>query len=304
MKESNSDMSIRALRTLISIHRHGSFRAAAEAEHLTPAAVSQQMRNLEASWRLELFERSLRSPKLTLTGLALVDEAKSIVTAYDGLADKVRPDDEVSGELILGAVPTTLTGLAPLALTQLKKSHPSIRVRVVPGLSHQLLLQIERGQIHAAVVSKPEIIPSSMAFSEIAAEELVLLSSQGTEDLPALDLLQSQPFIRFNRDAVVGRKIEAWLQNNGIVVNDVMELEGLEAISSMVAAGLGISIVPKTCVAENSHLPLTRIPLGNDVPIRLLGLVSRNDSPKAKVIEAAEIALLKAVSIGEFHIKT
>lgn len=296
-------MSIRALRTLISIHRHGSFRAASEAENLTPAAVSQQMRNLEASWDLELFERSLRSPKLTLTGLALVDEADAIVTAYDSLADKVRSDDEVSGELILGAVPTTLTGLVPLALTQLKKSHPSIRVRVVPGLSNQLLLQIDRGQIHAAVVSKPEVVPNTMAFSEIAAEELVLLAAQSTEDLTPVDLLQSQPFIRFNRDAVVGRKIEAWLQNNGIVVNDVMELEGLEAISSMVAAGLGISIVPKTCITESDHLPLKRIPLGNDAPSRQLGLVSRADSPKAKATQAAKAALLTAVSIGEFNIK-
>jgi len=293
-------MSIRALRTLISIHRHGSFRAAAEAENLTPAAVSQQMRSLEASWRLALFERSLRSPKFTATGLALVEEAAAVVAAYDGLADKVRSGDEVSGELILGAVPTTLTGLVPLALTQLKVSHPSVRVRVVPGLSNQLLLQIERGQIHAAVISRPDLLPKSLSFAKIAAEDLILLAAEGMEKLPVLDLLQSQPFIRFNRDAVVGRQIEGWLQSNGIVVNDVMELEGLEAISSMVAAGLGISIVPNRCIIEDDHSSLKRIPLGDDFPSRLLGLVSRGDSPKANVTKAAKEALLKAVSIGEF----
>ncbi|PXW70414.1 LysR family transcriptional regulator [Loktanella sp. PT4BL] len=295
-------MSMRALRTLISIHRHGSFRAAAEAENLTAAAVSQQMRNLEASWQLALFERSHRSPKFTPTGLALVEEAEAIVAVYDGLADKVRSGAEVAGELILGAVPTTLTGLVPLALTQLKMSHPGIRVRVVPGLSNQLLLQIERGQIHAAVISKPDLLPRSLRFSKIAAEDLVLLVTESTEKLPVLELLQSQPFIRFNRDAVVGRQIEGWLQANGIAVNDVMELEGLEAISSMVAAGLGISIVPNRCIIESDHLPLERLHLGDDVPSRLLGLVSRADSPKAMVIQAAETALLKAVSIGEFHL--
>ena len=232
----------------------------------------------------------------------MVDEAEAVVEAYDSLADKVRSGDEVSGELILGAVPTTLTGLVPLALTQLKVSHPSIRVRVVPGLSNQLLLQVERGQIHAAVVSKPDVLAKSLCFSRIAAEDLVLLAAQSTAKLPVLDLLQSQPFIRFNRDAVVGRQIEGWLQNNGIVVNDVMELEGLEAISSMVAAGLGISIVPNRCFIESDHLPLARIPLGNHAPSRLLGLVSCVDSPKAKVKKAAEAALLKAVSIGEFNI--
>ena len=297
-------MSIRALRTLISIHRHGSFRVAAESENLTPAAVSQQMRNLEASWNLELFERSHRSPKLTSTGLALVSEAEIVVSAYDNLADKIRSGDDFSGELILGAVPTTLTGLVPLALSQLKISHPNIRVRIVPGLSSQLLLQIDRGQIHAAVISRPEVLPRSLDFSEIAAEDLVLLTAENTENRSPVELLQSQPFIRFNRDAVVGRQIEAWLQKNEIVVNDVMELEGLEAISSMVAAELGISIVPNRCIVESDHLPLKKIPLGNGAPSRLLGLVSRVDTPRTNVIKAAETALLKAVSIGEFNVKT
>lgn len=297
-------MSIRALRTLISIHRHGSFRAAAEAEHLTAAAVSQQMRNLESSWNLELFERSHRSPKLTSTGLALVGEAEIVVAAYDNLADKVSSGDEISGEIILGAVPTTLTGLVPLALSQLKTLHHGVRVRIVPGLSNQLLLQIDRGQIHAAIISKPEMLSRSLNFSKIAAEKLVLLAAESTENLTPLELLQSQPFIRFNRDAVVGRQIEAWLQNNEIVVNDAMELEGLEAISSMVAAELGISIVPKRCILESEHLPLRTISLGKGSPRRILGLVSRTDSPRVSVIKAVETALLKAVSIGEFTMKS
>ena len=293
-------MSIRALRSLISIHRHGSFRAAAEAEHLTQAAVSQQMRNLELSWNLTLFDRSLRSPKLTPPGLALVGEADIVVAAYDNLATKVSSGDEISGELLLGAVPTTLTGLVPLALSKLKILHPSIRVRIFPGLSNQLLLQINRGQIHAAIISKPERLPRSLNFTQIANEKMVLLAAVGTEDLPPAKLLQSQPFIRFNREAVVGRLIETWLQNNDIKVNDTMELEGLEAISSMVAADLGISIVPQRCVVESDHLPLKKVSLGLNGPSRLLGLVSRMDSPRIGVINAAETALLKAVSIGKF----
>jgi DNA-binding transcriptional LysR family regulator len=129
-------MSIRALRTLISVHRHGSFRAAAEAEHLTPAAVSQQMRNLETSWNLEIFERSQRTPKLTVVGLALVREASIVVASYDNLANKVSARDDISGELILGAVPTTLTGLVPLALPQLKVLHQGLQIRIAPGLSN------------------------------------------------------------------------------------------------------------------------------------------------------------------------
>lgn len=289
-------MSIRALRTLIAIHRHGSFRTAAEAENLTPAAVSQQMRSLEKAWSLDLFDRSSRTPKLTETGLALVGEAASVIAAYDGLADKVSAQDELSGELTLGAVPTTLTGLVPLALSQLKVQHPGIRVRIVPGLSNQLLLQLDRGQIHAAIISRPDVLSASMHFVTIATEDLVLLVAEGTENDTPENLLSSKPFIRFNRDAVVGRQIEAWLQSREIVVNDTMELEGLEAISSMVAARLGVSIVPQRCVHMDDHLPLRTIPLGQDAPRRTLGLVSHRSSPKAKIIGAAKAAFLGAIS--------
>jgi len=293
-------MSIRALRTLLSIHRHGSFRAAAEAEHLTPSAVSLQMRHLEEAWDLTLFERSQRTPKLTETGLALVGEAEAVIAAYDTLADRVSPKDEISGDLILGAVPTTLTGLVPLALSELKNRHPGIRVRIVPGLSNHLLTQIDRGQVHAAVISRPDVLSKSMRFSKLAREDLVLLVSRNTEDLSPEELLRSHPFIRFNREAVVGKQIETWLQTNEISVKDAMELEGLEAISSMVAAELGISIVPQRCIRERERLPLKTLSLGDNGPSRVLGLVSRRDSPRASLVGATEAALSKAVSIGEF----
>ncbi|MEL6573187.1 MAG: LysR family transcriptional regulator [Pseudomonadota bacterium] len=288
-------MSIRALRTLIAVQRHGSFRAAAEAEHLTASAVSHQMKNLEDAWGLVLFDRSLKSPVLTQTGLTLVGEATKLVSDYDNLAAKVSEGEELFGELILGAVPTTLTGLVPLGLSRLKVLHPGLRVRIVPGLSNQLLLQLERQQINAAIISRPEVLPPSLVFSEIMSEELVLLVSEGAADLPPNDLLGTLPFIRFTRDAVVGRQIEAWLQQRGIEVSDAMELEGLEAISSMVAAGLGVSIVPQSRFTESEHLRLKRISLEEDGPRRVIGLVSQASRPRARVVEAVKTAFSEAV---------
>ena len=287
-------MSIRALRTLIAIERHGSFRAAAEAERLTPSAVSHQMRNLEEAWGLDLFDRSLKSPALTQTGLMLVAEAVGVVAAYDGLAAKVRTTDDLAGELILGAVPTTLTGLVPQGLAKLKDVHPNLHVRIVPGLTHQLMLQLDRGQVHAGIISQPDVLPKALTFSPIVSEELVMLVSANMENLSPRELLTTQPFIRFSRDAVVGRQIEAWLQRQRIEVQDVMELEGLEAISSMVAAELGVSIVPQSHLTSDDHLPLRRIPLQEDGPRRVVGVLSQASSPHGHMIDAVTNALLQA----------
>lgn len=171
---------------------------------------------------------------------------------------------------------------------------------MVPGLTNQLLSQIDRGQIHAAVISKPQVLPRYLKFTEIAVEDMVLLKAESTPVAQPEKLLQTLPFIRFSRDAVVGRLIDNWLQDRGIIVNDTMELESLEAISSLVAAHIGISIVPQRCVRTPERLPLKTVPLGKGSPRRALGLVSRLDSPQVSAINAAETALLAAKSIGAF----
>ena len=86
-------------------------------------------------------------------------------------------------------------------------------------------------------------------------------------------------------------KIPEWLR---------VELEGLEAISSMVAAGLGVSIVPARCVREMNPMPVKQLPLGPDAPVRRLSLVWREDNPRPRMLDALATALETAVSIGAF----
>jgi len=80
-----------------------------------------------------------------------------------------------------------------------------------------------------------------------------------------------------------------------------MELEGLEAISSMVAANLGISIVPERCITKSDQLPVRTVSLGKNAPTRTLGLVRRSNTPKVRIIGATETALSKAVELGSLQ---
>jgi DNA-binding transcriptional LysR family regulator len=127
-----------------------------------------------------------------------------------------------------------------------------------------------------------------------------LLAPPQTESDDPLELLRTRPFIRFDRNAIFGQMVESWLQKHKITVKDSMELEGLEAISSMVMANLGVSIVPKRCVRNMNPLPVKRLALGAKAPARQLGLAYRDGNPKLTVIKAAEAAFLDAVRIGEF----
>jgi DNA-binding transcriptional LysR family regulator len=282
------------LRTLMAVDEHKTFSAAAEAVHVTHAAVSQQMRALEEEWQIALFDRSKRTPELTAIGRGIVAKAREVVRAYDTIVPSVVSADALQGDISLGAVPTTLTGLVPSTISRLKTGFPDLHVQVQPGLTTPLMSRIERGTLDAAIVSRPTVVPGTFVYRHIADEPLQLLAAKGTCCDDPLNLLATRPFIRFNRDAVVGQMIEGWLQRKGIRVQESMELDGLEAISSMVYANLGVSIVPASCAPSQHPIPIERVPLPADAPVRHLGLIYRRDTLRQRVLQAIEQALLES----------
>lgn len=287
-------MSIRLLKTLIAIAEQGTFTAAAQSVHLTHAAVSQQMKALEQDLKIAIFDRNKRTPTLTPIGRELVSRARVLVKAYDDLVPSILGDNYLSGELRLGAVSTTLTGLVPLVMTELREDYEALRIHVVPGLTTELISEVERGTLDAAIVTHPERLPGGIAWQLIASESLELLTSANTQSDDPVYLLKNRPFIRFTRRAVVGGLIDRWLQSKSIVVDDRMELENLESIASMVHSDLGVSIVPRSCIAAPNPLALKHLPLGEPEMFRLIGLISKTDTVKTRLIDALSAKLVQA----------
>lgn len=278
-------MSLKHLRTLIAIADHRTFSEAADSICLTHAAVSQHVSSLEEEMGVPLFDRVRRTPVLNATGRALVQRARVLLRDYDELYSSVLGRDRMSAELVIGAIPTVLTGLAPKAILRLRQTCPGLKLQIKPGLTSQLITAIERSQLDAAIVTQPPTLPATLTFQKIADEPLMLITSQETESSDVKELLNTQPFIRFNRDAVVGAQIEAWLQSERISVNEAMELSGLDSIATMVHANIGVSIVPKPFAAPFNPLPLKWMPLENGTPSRCLGLVHRQNTPHAWALE-------------------
>ena len=293
-------MSIRRLKTLIAVAEKGTFAAAATATFVSHAAVSQQMKTLEDELGVAIFDRSRRSPVLNQHGRNLVAKARDVVHGYNNMVSSVHDDDRVVGELMFGAVSTCMTSLVPRVVGMLKQRYPRLHVRVVPGLSADLQIQVERGYLDAAVLSEPPFLPNGLSWRAFAEEPLILLASLEEESDDPEWLLESRPFIRFNRRAWLGRQIDEWLQANKLNVREGMELDTLESISSMVFYQLGVSIVPRRCVPSARPLPLKRIPLGASARPRILGVMSRKDGSKSQLLEVLIAELVELVeSAGE-----
>ncbi len=284
-------MTIRLLKTFVAVADTKTFSAAADVVHVTHAAVSQQMRTLEDDLGIALFDRSTRTPTLTPTGQQVAARARRLIAEYDGLATSVLSDDGLSGTINLGALRTTLTGLTPRAMAILKARFPQVGLHIRPGLTSALLTDVQRGELDATLASKPHLLPAGLVFHDLAREPLELITAPDEPKDDPLTLLATRPYIRFNRDAVVGTLIDNWIVSKGLRVSETMELDGLEAITSMVHANLGVSIIPRLAVAPVEAVPVKRLPLGPDAPARIVGLAHAENPIKARAIKEILAAL-------------
>ncbi len=278
-------MSITLLKTLVAISEQGSFRAAADRVCVSPAAVGQQMRQLEDLLGKDLFDRSRQLPQLNPVGKAMIPKARDIIHAYDTLMKRGGADEEMNGELTLGALPSMIRRLIPSSVKMLVAANPGLHIRVIPGEAHDLQEQVERGALDAAVVSKSSEIDPSLNWQSFAEEELVLIASPETTEKDPYKLLGSQPFIRHARWTTVGQLADEWLARHKINIHASMEMESLDNLTSMVAHGLGVSVVPNICMPDPIFENLVKLPLGEGNISRNVGVLSRADSPKTRLVD-------------------
>lgn len=290
-------MSVQLFKTFIAVAEHGSFRAAAEHICISQAAVGQQMRRLEAMFQVVLFDRNQRTPKLNQLGKALVPKAQAMVHAYTTIFDDLIGDAQFIGELSLGAVPSTVRGLIPMAVKSLMSKYPDLHIRVIPGLSGDLFDQVTCGAIDMAVISEPACLDRNLSWRPFAKEELVLLTSYEVDGDDPLQILQEHPYIRHSRKAAVGMLVDQWLLRNNVQVKESMVMESIATTASMIAHNLGVSVVPNLCVPDPVFDALRKIHLPTNPFPRVLGILTRADCSKIRVIERLQEEIEKTVAV-------
>ncbi len=145
------------------------------------------------------------------------------------------------------------------------------------------------------VVRKARRLVADILFREIAQEPMQLIAAFEETKNDPIALLNTRPFIRFDRNAVLGTLIDNWLRSKKLRVCETMELDSPEAIASMVNANLGVSIVPDLAVKPLNRMPLKRLSLGKDAPTRFLGLAYHKDQFKTRVVEEIFTALTDVI---------
>ena len=210
------------------------------------------------------------------------------------LAAMRRHRDGWLGQVRIGSSTTALIYHLPPVLERLRKEHPNIELVVTTGTTSGVVDRIIRNEIDLGVASLP-ISERLLDVVPLKSEPLVAIFSPRVRNLPARVtpqfLLQHPLLLEFAR-AQVRALIMDWLAGGGTEARPAMELDNLEAVKRMVAAGLGASIVPAAAISQmDAGLSLVSRPL-KPVLTRTLALVQRRDKGNDLALTQVREALL------------
>ncbi|TPI33020.1 LysR family transcriptional regulator [Mesorhizobium sp. B3-2-1] len=248
----------RLLKTFLAVARSRNITRAAETVHLAQSSVSDQIQSLEAELGAVLFARSKAGLELTPAGLALKPVAEELLR-LDGEARAAvqAASGQTSGALTIGALETIASARLAPWLPEFQASHPDIAVRMKVTDSGTLLRQLEDGDIDVAFCfdrrdASKGGADQRFARHTIAAEPLVLVAAPGQNLVPCdLAALAAKRFVATEPGCIYRHMFDTAFAEAGIGASELAaEVGSIGAIARLVAAGVGLGLVPRLAVSD------------------------------------------------------
>lgn len=245
-------MDLGHLRCFVAVAEELHFGHAARRLDMLPSALGRQIRLLEDDLGTQLLARTTRSVSLTDDGAALLDEARGLLSQADEIAGRFRQRGrQKATTLRLGAIDTAAAGLVPLLLHDLRKRHAGIFVRLTEDKTVRLLPRLLSGRLDLALVRPPAERSRQLEFLPLFHETAVV-AVPGRHRLArrkrlSIEALADEALIvpdRRSRPHSHDLTMKLF-RRAGLRPEIAQVAEEKQTIVSLVAAGLGVAIVPR-----------------------------------------------------------
>ena len=276
------------LRVVIAVAESGSISAGSDRLQLAVAAASARISALETALGIRIFERSPRGVALTPAGRMLVQRGGALVADAERLANDLRDWSRgLAGHVRLLANASAINEVLPRQLEAFMRQHPHIRVDVEERISPDILGELLEGRADVGIVDVATPA-QGLAFFAFFTDELVLVVPAG-HALQArahvkLDDLLEQNFITLTRANAVSNRLFNAASTSGHALKVRMQMSSFDASCRMVAAGLGVAVLPLQAVQPQlAHLSIAAVPIDEAWARRThhLALRTGDDAPAA-----------------------
>ena len=295
------NVTFRQLRVFTEVARKLSFVRAAEALHLTPPAVTMQVKELEAAVGLPLFDRQGRTISLTTTGEYFLVYAKRLISTLKDAEDAMARFKRVEAGLLNIGLVSTAKYFIPRLLARFREEHPGVEVRLqVTGNREQLLALLHANEVDLAVMGRPPKELSTRA-EPFAAHPLVFVCppdhALARRESVSAEVLADHPLIVREPGSGTRKAMEEFFREQRVTPQIAMEMSSNETIKQAVMAGMGISFLSLHTMGLELRSGLMHIVEIDGTPImrtwNLVRLLSKLLSPAAEafryfLIEEAE----------------
>lgn len=247
-------MDLRQLEILRAIAESGSFTAAGARLHVSQSAISRQILLLEEEFKEPLFIRFGRRIQITPIGETLLQLSHRVFADIrDTTSSILDTKQQLTGTVRLVGGMTVCLYVFPTLLKEFRRHHPGVDIKVITGGTPRLIRKLRSGAADLGLMTLP-IDDQTLATVPVIREELLLAVPAGHrlatgKPIPPAALVR-QPFILFEGGSNTRRVIDEFFVRADIKPRVVAETENVEIIKSMVASGLGVSIVPYQSVAR------------------------------------------------------
>lgn len=295
-----ASIELRHLLALRAVARAGSFSRAAAELGYTQSAISQQIAMLERVVGLPLFERrgGRRQVTLSESGELLLRHAGSIIDRFQSArADLAAFSEGAKGTLRIGAYESVSARILPAILGEFAAKWPQVEIELRDSAETDLLDLLHAGELDLAFVMHTEVLSDGFKMTELLQDPYVLMVPAGspladTQPVSLEDLVDC----RFVAQHTVAcqRFLESSLRRHGFEQHVVLRSTDNATVQGLVAAGLGIAIVPLLTVDENDPKVVTR-QIDPPVPPRTIVVAHH---PDRYLSPAAEAFLETARQVG------
>lgn len=257
--------------------------------HVAQSAISRQIANLEKELGVQLFDRIGRNVKLTSVGRDfLIHTERALLEIEHGLEEINTYLNPEKGVIRIGFPSSFATQLLPSVISAFRKKHPEVEFQLRQGNYKYLIDAVKNREINLSFIGPLPTDEFELTSTELFTEEFSLLvplqhrfASQASVHLIEL---RNEPFIVFPEEFVLHKSVIQACQSVGFQPQISSIGEDLDAIKGLVAAGLGVSILPDSTLTESSMRYTAKVKIQTPLLRRTVGLIT----PKTRGLTPSE----------------
>ena len=279
-------MNLRDLKYIVEVAREKNFARASEKVFVSQPALSMQIKKLEETLGVEIFERDKQNFLITPVGAEIIKKAEIILQESEEIKMIAKNSkDPHKGEIRIGAFPTVASYFLPNFVKNIHKKFPHLKIFLIESKSNELVAKLKSGEIDFCLLAMP-IKDDNLIGEKIFSEKFLLATPKG------------HPFSKKSKIQIKElRKQELMLLEDGHCMRDqALEIcsmvkafenqdfkaTSLETLRQMVANGTGITLMPEIAVRSDDKISYVKI---FNAPFRTIGIYYRKSSVQKNLIK-------------------